>query len=596
MTNVERYRYRNVADNSKFKKKAAIPGEHIERYNKAKIRILFFTASIILCYLVVCFRLVDLTVFRNKDQIVKSVESVVKKREAFTGMRTDITDRNGDLVASTIKTSSVYANPKMVENPVRLAVQLQTILPDLDYKNIVLRLESDKNFVWIKRNITPKQKYAINALGNPAISFQDENQRFYPNGNLVSHIVGYTDIDGHGIAGIENYFDDYLKKEKEPLQLSIDLKVQHAMRSELLDTMRKFSAKAAIGVVMNINTGEVISLVSLPDFDPNDLKDSTDEQKLNRATLGVYEMGSTFKLFSVAAALDSNKVKFSTQIDVRNPIKVSGYTISDFHQQHRPLTVPEIFIYSSNIGTAKMAEELGNEKVEEFFRSLGFLDKIKEIELPERGSPLYPSPWRDINTLTVSFGHGIAVSPLHLVRAASALVNGGLMPEVTLLKRKDNSLNDTGVILEDKRIISEETSNKLRQLLELTVLGGTGNNAYVQGYRVGGKTGTAEKNIKGVYHKDILFSSFLGFFPMNNPEYAVLAILDEPHPLAETRNSATGGWTAAPVVAKVIKHMGSIYQIPPEDELSYKSVERKLRPYLKDFKEGSKLVSVGIDR
>lgn len=594
MSNVERYRY--YRNNRQGRKAATISGEHAVKYGKAKARLIFFAAFIVACYLVVGFRVVDLTIFRDASKIVKRVVSSGKKRAAFTGLRSDIVDRNGDLIASTIKMSSAYANPKMVENPVRLAVQLQTILPDLDYKTILRRLESGKSFVWIKRNITPKQKYAINALGNPAVSFQEENRRFYPNGNLVAHIAGYTDIDGHGIAGVENYFDDRLKGNKEPLQLSLDLKVQHALRSELASAMKKFRAKAAIGMVMNVNTGELISVVSLPDFDPNDLKSSKADERFNRATLGVFEMGSTFKLFSVAAALDSKKVKFSTKIDVRKPIKVDRYTISDFHSKKRPLTIPEIFIYSSNIGTAKMAESLGNERMESFFRDLGFLDKVQEIELPERGSPIYPFPWRDINTLTTSFGHGIAVSPLHLVRAASALVNGGLMPEVTLVKREDNSLQDTPVVLESHRVVSEDTSVKLRQLLELVVVGGTGNNAYVQGYNVGGKTGTAEKNINGEYRKDALFSSFLGMFPMEDPEYAILAILDEPQPLLETRNSASGGWTAAPVVAKVVKHMGSIYQIPPAKELSHKRVERKLRPYLKDFKEGSKLASVGTDR
>jgi len=582
-----------------FKPNATIEGRHSRTYEKAKVRLIFFVVCLMMAYTIVCFRLFDLTILRAPAEKSVATEKVADEEEGpskYNGMRADILDRNGDLIASTIKMSSVYVNPSMVENPARLTTEIREVLPDLEYDTLLRRLSSGKKFVWIKRNITPKQKYALNAIGDPAVNFQEEYRRFYPNGNLVSHVVGYTDIDGNGIAGIENYFDDKLKTSDEPLQLSIDMKVQHSFREELMNTIKKFHAKAAIGLVMNVNTGEVISMVSLPDFNPNDLPSSTADERFNRTSLGVFEMGSTFKLFSVAAALDSNKVKFSTTFDVTKPIHVSGFTISDLHSKHRPLTIPEIFIYSSNIGTAKMAEMLGNERMENFFRSMGFLDKINNIELPERGSPIYPFPWRDINTLTASFGHGIAVSPLHLIRAASALVNGGLMPEATLVKREDNSLNDTGIVMEDKRVVSADTSEKLRQLLELVVVGGTGNNAYVQGYNIGGKTGTAEKNIGGKYQKDVLFSSFLGVFPINDPQYAILAILDEPQPLPETQNSATGGWTAAPVVAKVVKQMGSIYQIPPSKTLYYKNIEKQLSAYLKDFKEGRKLASVGTDR
>lgn len=579
-----------------FKSSAAIKGEHARIYDTAKQRLIFFVACFAAAYLVVFIRVVDLALTRDVSEISKTVFKS-RNKESFNGMRADIVDRNGDLMASTLKMSSVYADTSIIEDPEKLAAQIMEVLPDLDLKNLVDNLKSGRKFVWIKRNITPRQKYALNAIGEPAISFKEENHRVYPNNNLTAHIIGYTDVDGNGISGIENYFDEKIKNSEENLQLSIDLKVQHAMRSELMEAMEGFKAKAAIGMVMNVNTGEIISMVSLPDFDPNNIGNASDDEKFNRATLGVFEMGSTFKLFSTAAALDSNKVSFATAFDIREPIKSGKYDISDFHSKKRPLTVPEIFIYSSNVGTAKMAQLLGNEKVENFYRSMGFLDKVPDTEIPEKGYPLYPSPWRDINTLTVSFGHGIAVSPLHLIRAASALVNGGIMPRATIVKLKDNGTDDTGLVMEANRVVSEETSKKLRQLLELVVVGGTGNNAYVKGYSVGGKTGTAEKNINGEYKKDILFSSFIGMFPMDKPEYAILAILDEPQPNELTQgNSATGGYAAAPVVAKVVKHIGSIYQIAPEKGDFYKTVEKELKPYLKDFKEGAQLVSVGTDR
>jgi len=579
-----------------LKSATTIKGEHAKIYDTAKNRLVFLIFCMMAAYMVVCFRLIDLTLMRDPSQIVKVAVRKTDSTVPFDGMRADIVDRNGDLMASTLRMSSVYADTSIVEEPQKLALKIIEVLPGMDFNELANLLKSGRKFVWIKRNITPKQKYALNAIGDPALGFKEENHRVYPNNNLTAHIVGYTDVDGNGIAGIEKSFDEILKSSKETLQLSVDLKVQHAMRSELLEAMKTFKAKAAIGMVMNVNTGEVIAMVSLPDFDPNNINLAIDDEKFNRATLGVFEMGSTFKLFSTAAAIDSNKVNFGTTFDVRDPIKSGRFTISDLHSKKRLLSVPEIFIYSSNIGTAKMAEVLGAEKIQSFYHSMGFFDKVPEIELPERGSPIYPSPWRDVNTLTTSFGHGIAVSPLHLMRAASALVNGGIMPRSTLVKLADNGTDESGLVMETSRVVSEDTSKKLRQLLEMVVVGGTGNNAYVKGYNVGGKTGTAEKNINGKYEQNVLFSSFLGVFPITKPEYAVLAIIDEPQGTPETHGYATGGWTAAPVVAKVVKHMGSIYQIAPDNERAEDSVIRQLRPYLKEFKEGSKLVSVGTDR
>ncbi len=579
----------------KGKDRIVLQGARAQMFEQAKTRAIFFVAVLILCYGMIAIRLIDLTIFRKSNTVSSAV--INKRAEAIPKVirRAEIVDRNGVLVASSLQMASAYIDPALVEEPKILAMKILGVLPELNYEVLVRKLNQDNRFAWIKRNITPKQKYALNSLGNPAIAFEDETHRIYPNGNLTAHITGYTDIDGRGIAGIENYFDEQLTTSEDPLQLSIDLRIQYIMHEELLASMEKFSAKSAIGMVMDVNTGEIISMVSLPDFDPNNVSKAKDVEKFNRATLGVFEMGSTFKLFSTAAALDSHLVNLATKFDVREPIEESGFTISDFHSKKRPLTVPEIFIYSSNIGTAKMARLLGNEGMESFFRALGFLNKAP-IEIPERGMPIYPFPWRDINTLTVSFGHGIAVSPLHLIRAASALVNGGLMPQSTVIKLKDDGTESSDNIIEYSRVIKEDTSKKLRQLLELVVVGGTGSNAYVRGYNVGGKTGTAEKNIEGKYRDDALLSSFVGIFPINKPQYAVLVILDEPQPLKETRNSATGGWTAAPVVARVIEHMGAIYQIPPNRERTYKNIEKEMRRYLKDFKEGKQLAAAGTDR
>jgi len=570
--------------------KLTITGAQALALDQARGRLVWVVMVLMMGYLAIGLRMGDLTLLRHK-----STETLAGNKDSTPvakPLRGEIVDRNGNLMAASLKMASVYADTTMVEDPAALAKKLAAILPEQTYADLLQKLSSGKEFIWIQRDVTPKQEYAINALGNPALSFQDEGRRIYPDAGLTAHIIGYTDVDGNGIAGIEKYFNKQLVGAEKPVQLTIDMRIQHIMHRELGAAVKKFHAKDGIGMVMDVNTGEIIAMVSLPDFDPNHIGDATDEQKFNRATLGVFEMGSTFKLFSTAAALDSGKVHFSSVFDASEPIKVGRFKISDYHAKKRPLTVPEIFIYSSNIGTAKMADSLGENSLKNFYKSMGFMTQAP-VELPERGAPLYPSPWSEVSTLTASFGHGIAVSPLHLIRAASALVNGGIMPMSTLvrLEKRDNlSLTPEG-----PRVVSAETSNKMRQLLELVVADGTGTKAAVAGYDVGGKTGTAEKNIHGSYEHNASLSSFIGVFPIQAPRYAVLAILDEPQGTPDTHGYSTGGWTAAPVVANVIEQMGPLYQIPPDLERTHKDIEKEMSAYLKEFKEGSTLASLGTD-
>jgi len=570
--------------------KLTITGAQAQALDQARARLVWVVMVLMAGYLAIGLRMGDLTLLRHKstDTTAGNQDSapIVKP------LRGEILDRNGNPLAASLKMASVYADTTMVEDPAALAKKLAAILPEQTYAELLEKLSSGKEFIWIQRNVTPKQEYAINAIGNPSLSFQDEGRRIYPDASLTAHVLGYTDVDGNGIAGIEKYFNKQLAEGDKPVQLTIDLRIQHIMHRELAEAVKKFHAKDGIGMVMDVNTGEIIAMVSLPDFDPNRLGDATDEEKFNRATLGVFEMGSTFKLFSTAAALDSGKVHFSSMFDASEPIKVGRFKISDYHAKKRALTVPEIFMYSSNIGTAKMADSLGDHALKDFYESMGFMAQAP-VELPERGAPLYPSPWSEVSTLTASFGHGIAVSPLHLIRAASALVNGGIMPRSTLIKgdRRDNlSLTPEGT-----RVVSAETSTKMRQLLELTVTDGTGTKAHVDGYDVGGKTGTAEKNINGRYEHNASLSSFIGVFPIQMPRYAVLAIIDEPQGTPDTHGFSTGGWTAAPVVANVIAQMGPLYQIPPDLERTNKDIEREMSAYLKEFKEGSTLASLGTD-
>ena len=556
--------------------------------HQAKTRLILVITFLMICYFAVVMRLTDLTLLQGRPDIVavKETDDIVPLKAPLRGV---ITDRNGELMATSLKMASVYINPSMVDNPAQLADDILKILPEQNKADLVKKLSSDKKFVWLQRDITPRQEYALNALGNPAINFQEEDRRIYPAGNLTSHLLGYTDVDGHGIAGIEKKFDDVLIKGDMPIRLTIDLRLQHIMHRELSEAVKKFSADGGVGMIADVNTGEILSLVSLPDFDPHHPGNAPDVSKFNRATLGVFEMGSTFKLFSTAAALDSGRINFNSAYDARQPIKYGRFTISDYHAKNRVMTVPEIFMYSSNIGTARMAQELGTKGLHDFYQKAGFFDPAP-IEVSERGSPLYPKPWRDISTLTTSFGHGIAVSPVHLVRAASALVNGGILVTPTLIAKEGaGNLEPQG-----PRIIKPETSERVRDLMELVVDAGTGSQAKVDGYTVGGKTGTAEKNVNGHYVHSSVMSSFIGVYPMENPRYAVLAIVDSPHPIAETHGYVTGGWTAAPVVGHVIEQMAPLYQIAPSLDTG-RDIVKTMAPYVKDLKEGNSVASAGND-
>jgi cell division protein FtsI (penicillin-binding protein 3) len=571
------------------KKGESINGTQSRLLGQSKARLFVVIAVFLIGYMAISLRLIDLTLLRQTaaEKMAENADSPVKPAAVTQNLRGTIKDRNGELMATSLSMASVYADALLVENPKDVAAELAALLPDEKESDIAEKLASKRRFVWIARNITPRQQYAINALGHPGIGFKEESKRIYPHGRLTSHVLGYTDVDGKGIAGVEKQHDTLLTEGEDDLTLSIDLRIQHLMHRELSSAMKKFSAKAGIGMVMDVNNGEIIAMVSLPDFDPYQAGAADDDARFNRATLGVYEMGSTFKIFPLAAALDSGDITFNTTIDATEPIKFGRFRISDYHAKKRPLSVPEIFIYSSNIGTARIAQALGEDGLKDFYGKLGFFDRAP-VDLPERGLPLYPKPWRDINTLTASYGHGIAVSPVHLMRAAAALVNGGILIAPHLTPQKGDTPKGS-------RVIKAATTAKIRQLMELVVAGGTGSKARVEGYAVGGKTGTADKTKGRGYSKDARLSSFIGVYPIDAPRYAVLAILDEPQGIKETYNYATGGWTAAPVVGRVIEQMAPLYQIAPE-EGGRPDIVEMMSPYLKETKEGKSIVAVGTDR
>ncbi len=506
-----------------------------------------------LAFAAIAGRLVDLTVLNQPGE-----PQVTQRNDmpAWTAERADIVDRNGVILATSLPTVSLYADPSEVLDPVIATDKLLTVLPDLNRDETIARLSGDGRFVWVWRNLTPTQQYEINRLGIPGLQFQHSDRRVYPHGDTAAHLLGLTDVDGQGIAGVERTFDVRLREDTKPLRLSVDLRVQSILREELAASVAEFNALGGAGIVLDVNSGETIAMVSLPDFDPNAAETMVGEAGFNRATKGVYEMGSTFKLFTAAMALDAGTVTLKGGYDASKPIHVARFTISDYHAKNRWLSVPEILVYSSNIGAAKMALDVGTKAQQRYLGGFGLLD-APAVELPEVGRPLVPAQWREINTMTISYGHGIAVSPLQLATAVGALVNGGIRYEPTILGAAERGQ------IAGERVISAATSKQVRGLMELVVSKGTGKNARVDGYRIGGKTGTAEKQVDGRYKKNALISSFVGAFPMEDPRYVVLAVLDEPHGTKRTLDYATGGWVAAPVVKQVVSRMAPLMGVAP---------------------------------
>lgn len=474
--------------------------------------------------------------------------------------RANIVDRNGEVLATSLPTVSLYAKTQDIINPVEARDKLLTVLSDLDPKITLERLTSGKSFAYLKRNLTPREQYDVNALGIPGLHFEKGERRVYPQNALVAHVVGLTDVDGHGIAGIEKRFDSALLSGTEPLTLSLDIRLQTVVYNELTRAIATYSATGATGVVMDVNTGEVLAMVSLPDFNPNDpVSGQSEDARFNRATKGVYEMGSTFKLFNTAMALDSGKITVKSSFDATQPLRYASHQIRDDHAKNRWLTVEEILLYSSNIGSARMALEVGTPKQKEFMGKIGMLAP-SPLELPEIGHPLVPRPWREINTITISFGHGLSVSPIQMITGLSAMVNGGMFRPATLLKREHNDQ------MPGERVISTKTSEAMRSLMRGVVVSGTGKKADVPGYRVGGKTGTAEKAAGGGYRRKSVLSSFVAVFPTDAPRYAVVVILDEPQGIKETYGYIAAGWNAAPVTGRVISQIAPIMGIFPQYE------------------------------
>ena len=480
---------------------------------------------------------------------------------AMPDQRAMIVDRNGQPLAISQPTRSVFADPGAIGDPEEAARKLKTVLPRLDVKRTVKRLsDHGKRFVYLERQITPDEEARINNLGIPSVDFRQTQQRHYPLGRVAAHVIGGVDIDENGIAGAEKAFDKRIRGSGEPLRLSLDVRVQNVVREELLEAMQTFRAIGATGIVMDVNTGEVLAMVSLPDYDANDRTVSMkDERRFNRAITGMYEPGSTFKLQTASMALDLGTARLWDSFDAANPLQIGRFTINDFEGQHRVLSFPEVLTFSSNLGAGRMARQVGSDRQRAWLQSMGMFTRVG-IELPEAAPPRVHTSarWGDAVNVTVGFGHGISVSPLHVVAGTAAVANGGTRMRPTILAL------DAGAAGEGARVMKQSTSDIMRRLMRLIVTNGFSKKADVPGFFPGGKTGTAEKNSGHGYKKHANVSAWVGAFPMQAPRYAVYIMLDEPHGNASTGGYSTAGAVSAPAGGKVITRIGPILGLMPD--------------------------------
>ncbi len=493
--------------------------------------------------------------------------------------RGDIVDREGVALARTIDAWTIALHPqKVLGNKLDLARKLAAIMPERDASTYYQMLTSDRTFYYLRRRAAPDVVEAVNALGEPGLGLDREPDRLYPQTSLAAHVIGYTDVDGNGMAGVERAFDEHLSnpvKRGEPVTLSISSRIQQALEHELLDAKQRFSAIGAAGVVMDIHTGEVLAMTSLPQLNPNVAGQGTPEARFNRATLGVYELGSTFKAFTVAMGLDSGVIKSVGQMyPCPGELNVSGRTIGDTHPFNRPCSVAEIMQESSNVGTAQIADQVGAARQRQFLKKLGFMDPLA-FELKERGRALTPRDWSRTDVMTVGFGHSIAITPLHLATGYAALMNGGIWRPATILK-----VDKTHPAPAGRRVFSEDTSYKMRSLLRLVVTHGTGKKADAVGYRVGGKTGTADKAVGGGYSGTRVITNFGGVFPVDEPRYVIVVMLDEPQATAESMGFRYAGWNVAPVVSKTISRIAPMLGVRPDRKRDANLAE--VLPYVRE--------------
>ncbi|MGC0371879.1 MAG: hypothetical protein DGJ47_000580 [Rickettsiaceae bacterium] len=526
---------------------------HITIQKRINFLILLFS----ILFFSLCVRLLNLSVL-SKEYLRSNTQTLTK--------RLNITDRNGNLLAVNLSSASLYANPKKVLYPEHEAQKLIKIIPSLNKKEVLNKLRSKKTFVWIKRDITPLEQQKLYNLGLVGFGFEREQKRFYTYGPLLSHVVGYVGRDLCGLAGIEKFYDKFLTSQPEvedrsdfgnKLQLSIDVRMQNILSDELDKTIKKFSAKGGSGIILDPNNGEILALVSKPDFDPHYPGKAKPKQLFNMATQGVYEVGSSMKGLTVAIGIDSGKTAITDAYNL-SYMKVKGFQLKDTYKLEGWHSLPYMFIKSTNIGMAQIMLEIGKKDLMDYLRRLRLLSPLK-IELPERARPLFPDYSRltDLSLTTISYGYGISESPAHFAQAMIPMVNGGILYPITLIKRNK--------LVKGTRVFKESTSNDLKKIMRLVVSTGTGKKAGVDGYYIGGKTGTANIAVNGKYDKSKRISSFVGIMPASKPQYLVYVVLNEPVGIKETFGFAGGGWSAAPTVGAIFKRMISLLGLPKMD-------------------------------
>lgn len=542
-------------------------GRDPDRAAKARTRVGLAIAGFALLYAIIAARLVMFGIMSDSRSAPRAGMG-----DAVATARPDILDRNGEILATDVRVPSLYAEPRRIIDLDEAVELLTADLPDLNAAELRERLSSKRGFVWLKRDITPAQQRQIYKQGLPGIGFLKENKRVYPNGAEVSHLIGIVNIDNQGTAGMEKWLDSHglaalhmaglaTNRLQKPVVLAVDLRVQHALRDELVAARARYRALAAAGLVLNVNTGEVVAMVSEPDFDPNDPAQALDPSRINRLTTGVYEMGSTFKVFTLAMALDSGKVTLGSSFDARAPLRMGRFLIHDFEPQHRFLSLPEVFTYSSNIGAARIALSLGAAAQQAFLKKLGQLERLR-TELPESAEPILPRRWTDLTTATVAFGHGLSVAPLQAAMGIAAIVNGGTLIPPTFLKRSQAEADALG-----RRVIKRKTSVTMRYLMRLNVEKGTAKLADVPGYYIGGKTGTADKVVNGRYAKNKVLTDFMAILPADHPRYLLLIMLDEPKATPESHGFTTSGFNAVPVGGRVVARIAPLLDIEPRMNL-----------------------------
>ena len=541
----------------------AVDGARKLRGGLTKARIRWVIAVLLLLFAAICGRLVQL------GMVVQDTSIEGRARDLITATRPAMLDRNGLEMAVDIRVPSLFAEPRHIIDVDEAATAIHSVLPDLSVDWLRQRLSGDKGFVWIKRELTPTIEDKIMQLGIPGLDFLTESKRFYPGGSEAAHIVGAVNIDNQGIAGMEKAMDDedvaLLQQvglargnELAPVNLSIDLRVQHVMHDVLTDALSRYQASAAAGAMMDIKTGEILGLVSLPDFDPNNPGSALQKDTFNRMTAGIYELGSTMKSVTIAGALDSGKVKITDKFDARFGVRFGRFTITDFHGKNRILTVPEVYKYSSNVGAIHIMQQWGKENFRAFLHKMQF-DVPEPLELPERRNPVVPKTFSDIVAATASFGHGLSVSPIAMLRAMGAFANNGVMVRPTMYK---TSLADAEKTYE--QVVSPKTSAEMRYIMRLNANEGSGSrmNMLAQGYRAGGKTGTAEKVVNGRYDTSKVLSLFASVFPLDNPRYAMMILVDDPH-TEPGQGGHTAGWNAGEATGRIIARVAPMLGISP---------------------------------